>query len=270
MKRSHFLAGTAAGLGCSTPFANALGANVKPNYVLVHGAFSDETAWQYVVPVLERAGARVSTVTLPGHSDADTAMAGRFTLADYVAAITAKLDAAGAPVILVGHSMGGVAITQTAELHPGKIAALIYLSAYLPETGKALLDYSQDSQSKLGPNIVIDKDRGIGTITVETMQAAFFNTTPSALAIAAEKRLRPEPLQPFVTPVATTPANFGKLPRYYITTLRDQAVGPALQKAMYTAQSVHHVYPLDADHSSYFSKPDQLAAALLDVREQVG
>jgi hypothetical protein len=70
--------------------------------------------------------------------------------------------------------------------------------------------------------------------------------------------------------VTTTAANFGRLPRYYITTLRDQAVGPSLQKAMYTTQPVKKVYSLDTDHSSYFSATDALAAALLDVRELVG
>jgi pimeloyl-ACP methyl ester carboxylesterase len=241
---------------------------MKPNFVLVHGAFSDETAWHGVLPLLERTGATATTVTLPGHRDADTEMAGRVTLADYVAAISEELDADGGPVILVGHSMGGIAITQTAEQHPDKIAALVYLSAYLPENGKALLDYSHDAESALGPSIVIDQDHGIGTITTETMHAAFFNNTPSELAAEAEKRLRPEPLQPFVTPVTTSAANFGRLPRYYITTLRDRAVGPSLQKAMYTALPVRTTYSLDTDHASYFSATDALAAALSDVRDR--
>ncbi len=243
---------------------------MKSNFVLCHGAFSDESAWAYVTPILERAGAAVSLVTLPGHTDADTANAGRVTLADYVAAVEAKLDASGAPVILVGHSMGGVAITQTAEENAGKIAALVYLSAYLPENGKSLFDYSQDPESKLGPNIKLDQEHGVGTITLETMQAAFFNDTPADLATAALKRLRPEPLQPFVTPVSTTAEHFGSLPRYYITTLHDRAVGPALQKAMYTAQPVEHVYTLETDHSSYFSQTNQLATALLAIRDSAG
>ncbi len=243
---------------------------MKPNFVLCHGAFSDETAWAYVTPILERAGATASLVTLPGHSDADTAAAGRVTLADYVAAVKAQLDAATGPVILVGHSMGGVAITQTAEQNPGNIAALVYLSAYLPENGKSLFDYSQDPESKLGPNIKLDQERGIGTISHDTMQAAFFNDTPPDLATAAQTRLRPEPLQPFVTPVTTTAENFGVLPRYYITTLHDRAVGPALQKAMYTAQPVKQVFTLETDHSSYFSQTDNLAAALLAIRDTHG
>jgi pimeloyl-ACP methyl ester carboxylesterase len=243
---------------------------VKSNFVLCHGAFSDESAWAYVTPILEQAGATVSLVTLPGHSDADTATAGGVTLADYVAAVKTQLDAAGTPVILVGHSMGGVAITQAAEQNAGTIAALVYLSAYLPENGKSLFDYSQDPESKLGPNIKLDQEHGVGTITHETMQAAFFNDTPADLAAAAQKRLRPEPLQPFVTPVSTTAENFGSLPRYYITTLHDRAVGPALQKAMYTALPVEHVYTLETDHSSYFSQTNQLAATLLAIRDSAG
>ncbi|BDE06901.1 peptidase M13 [Vulcanimicrobium alpinum] len=242
---------------------------MKPNIVLCHGAFADETAWKRVAPLLQQAGAKVAVVTLPGHSDADTARAGAVTLADYVAAVNAKLDEAGPPALLVGHSMGGVAITQTAEQYPDKIRALVYLSAYLPANGKALQDYANDPESKLGPGLKIDAQHGVGTISADTMRAAFFNNTSAADAEAGLARLRPEPLQPFGTPVHTTAQKWGRVPRFYITTLRDQAVGPALQKSMYTAQPVQKVYTLDTDHSSYFSSTDQLAKIILEVRDSL-
>jgi pimeloyl-ACP methyl ester carboxylesterase len=239
------------------------------DFVLCHGAFSDETAWAKVAPALEAAGATVTLVTLPGHSDADTAQAGRFTLDDYVGAVAAGLERSGARSILVGHSMGGVAITQTAERHPDKIAALVYLSAYLPENGKALQNYAADPESKLGPGLHIDLEHGVGTISEETMRAAFFNTTAPAEADAAVKRLRPEPLQPFGTPVATS-ERWGALPRYYITTTKDQAVGPALQRSMYEAQPCKRVDTLEADHSSYFSATADLVKILLAIRAELG
>lgn len=242
---------------------------MKPNIVLCHGAFADESAWAKVAPILQRAGAIVTIVTLPGHSDADEGGAGAVTLADYVSAIHQKIVEAGGPVLLVGHSMGGVAITQTAERHPEQLRGLLYLSAYLPENGRSLQDYANDPESKLGPGLQIDAKRGVGTISVETMQAAFFNETSDADARAALARLRPEPLQPFGTPVVTTVQNWGRIPRYYITTLRDRAVGPSLQKAMFTAQPVRHVYELDTDHRSYFSRSDELATIILDVRDSL-
>lgn len=243
---------------------------MKPNFVLCHGAFADETAWTRVTPQLEAAGARVEVVTLPGHSDADSARAGGVTLADYVAAVNAKLDAAGAPVVLVGHSMGGVVITQTAEQYPDKITALVYLSAYLPENGKALQNYAMDPESKLGPGLKIDLEHGVGTIGPDTMRAAFFNTSSEADAQMGLARLRPEPLQPFGTPVQTSAASFGRVRRYYITTLKDQAVGPALQKSMYEAQPVEKLYSLDCDHSSYFSATNDLVRILLEIRDALG
>ncbi len=242
---------------------------MKPNIVLCRGAFADETAWTRIAPVLRQSGATVTVVTLPGHSDDDSERAGAATLADYVSAVNAKIDEAGGAVLLVGHSMGGVAITQTGEAYPEKIRALLYLSAYLPEDGKALQDYAQDPESKLGPGLQIDAQHGVGTISKDTMQAAFFNNTSVADAEAALARLRPEPLQPFGTPVHTTAQNWGSIPRYYITTLRDQAVGPSLQKAMYTATPVKHVYSLDTDHSSYFSATDELVQIILDVRDSL-
>lgn len=240
---------------------------MKADIVLCHGAFADETAWTRVVPLLEAAGAKVAVVTLPGHRDADRATAGRVTLADYVTAIDAKLDEVRAPALLVGHSMGGVAITQTAELHPEKIRALVYLSAYLPENGKALQDYAMDPESKLGPGLTIDATLGVGTISPETMRAAFFNTSSEEDARAGLARLRPEPLQPFGTPVHTTPERFGGIPRYYITTTEDRAVGPGLQRAMFEAQPVARVFTLHSDHSSYFSATDRLARHVLDIRD---
>jgi pimeloyl-ACP methyl ester carboxylesterase len=239
---------------------------MTPDFVLCHGAFSDETAWAKVAPALRVAGANVTLVTLPGHSDVDTAEAGRFTLDDYVAAVAAGLEANGAPALLVGHSMGGIAITQTAERHPDRIAGLVYLSAYLPENGRALGSYAQDPESKLGPGLEIDAERGVGMISEDTMRAAFFNTTAAADADAAVKRLRPEPLQPFGTPVTTSAENWGRLTRWYVTTLQDRAVGPALQKQMYTALPCRHVYEIDSDHSSYFSSTDDLTRILLEIR----
>jgi pimeloyl-ACP methyl ester carboxylesterase len=239
------------------------------DFVLCHGAFSDETAWAKVAPALEAAGAAVALVTLPGHSDADTAEAGRFTLDDYVAAVAAGLQRAGGRSILVGHSMGGVAITQTAERHADHIAALVYLSAYLPSNGKALQDYAADPESKLGPGLQIDLQHGVGTISEATMRAAFFNTTAPADADAAVKRLRPEPLQPFGTPVETSD-RWDSLTRYYITTTKDQAVGPSLQRAMFEAHPCKRVFSLDADHSSYFSATSELVARLLEIRTELG
>jgi pimeloyl-ACP methyl ester carboxylesterase len=236
------------------------------DFVLCHGAFSDETAWAKVAPALRAAGANVTLVTLPGHSDADSAHAGRFTLDDYVGAVAAGLKAADDPALLLGHSMGGVAITQTAERHSEKIAALIYLSAYLPENGRALISYAQDPESKLGPGLKIDAEHGVGTIDEATMRAAFFNTTAPDEADAAVKRLRPEPLQPFGTPVTTSGENFGRLTRWYITTTKDQAVGPTLQQQMYSAQPCKHIYSIESDHSSYFSASDVLVRILLEIR----
>jgi pimeloyl-ACP methyl ester carboxylesterase len=242
---------------------------MKANFVLCHGAFADSFAWTRVKPVLEDGGAVVTTFDLPGHSDADSARAGAVTMADYVAAATAAVEATPQPVILVGHSMGGVVITQTAEAIPDKIAALVYLSAYLPENGRSLLTYSQDPESKLGPGLVIDQEHGVGTISPETMQAAFFNDTSEADAAAGLARLRPEPLQPFGTPVTTSAERFGRVPRFYITTTHDQAVGPAMQKSMYEAQPVKKLYSLPTDHSSYFSATNALNGILLEIRDEL-
>lgn len=263
MDRKTFVA---AGVAATLTPAAARAAGSEPTFVLVHGAFADTFAWSKVVPLLEAVGAKATTVRLPGHDDAERAEAGGVTLERYVRSVGDVLVAQRAPVVLVGHSMAGIVISQVAEAMPERIATLAYLSAYLPENGRSLLSYAQkDAQSKLGAGLQVDEKHGIATITPETMRAAFFNRTDEKDAAAGVARLRPEPLQPFATPVATTPERFGRIPRAYIATSDDRAVGPDLQRAMMTALPCAKTFSLAADHSSYFSATRALADALLAI-----
>ncbi len=88
-------------------------------FVLVHGAWHGGWCWQLSAPMLEQVGHRVLTLDLPGLGD-DTTPVQNITLAAYSEAVARVVNAQPEPVILVGHSMGGVAITQAAELLPRK------------------------------------------------------------------------------------------------------------------------------------------------------
>src|SRR6185295_8426805 len=118
-------------------------------YVLVHGSFHGAWCWQPVVAALEARGARVIAPDLPGHGDDRTPVA-QCTLQAYVDRVTAVLDAQEQNVVLVGHSMGGVVITQAAEARAEKIARLVYVCAFVPQNGQALIELAkQDTQSQL-------------------------------------------------------------------------------------------------------------------------
>src|SRR3954469_1130541 len=90
------------------------GPGAGKTYVLVHGAWMDSHGWDDVAGQLRDAGAEVRTFDLPAHG-ADPAAPSSATLAGYVDRVGEELDLAARPVILVGHSMAGIVISQVAE-----------------------------------------------------------------------------------------------------------------------------------------------------------
>jgi len=103
--------------------------------VLVHGAWHGGWCWDRVVPLLEQRGLAVRTVDLPSVGADPAAQVGLFGDA---AAVRSVLDEAAGPVLLCGHSYGGMVITQAAAEHPS-VARLVYLCAFMPEVGDSLL-----------------------------------------------------------------------------------------------------------------------------------
>src|SRR6186997_271863 len=96
------------------------------NVVLVHGAFADATAWQHVIPLLERDGFAVTAVQNPLTS-----------LADDIATTQRAIDAQKGPVVLVGHSYGGAVITGAAAGRK-HVKALVYVAAFAPDKGDSI------------------------------------------------------------------------------------------------------------------------------------
>lgn len=95
--------------------------------ILVHGAFADGSSWQKVIPLLREAGLDVIAVQNPLSS-----------LEDDIAHTIRAIDTAKGPVVLVGHSWGGVVITE-AGMH-NKVKSLVYVSSYAPSPGQSLAD----------------------------------------------------------------------------------------------------------------------------------
>lgn len=107
-------------------------------YILIHGGWHGAWCWKKVVPLLEAKGNRVFAIDLPGHGNDKTPMA-TVTLDDYVQKIVRVAKAQTGPVILVGHSMAGVAIAQAAEvLGTEKVAKLVFLDAFMPKNGESV------------------------------------------------------------------------------------------------------------------------------------
>ena len=234
---------------------------MKKTFVLVHGAWSGQYAWAEVQPLLEQAGHRVVTFDLPGHADDHTPLE-QLTLASYVAATIQHIEAEPDKVVLVGHSMAGMIVSQVAENIPARIEQLVYLCAYLPRDGQSAFDFA-DPDSLLPPNLVVAADQRTATIKPEAIVPIFAADCTPAIQALVVARHQPEPLAPFQEPVTLTETNFGRVPKCYIETLHDVGISTNLQRQMLAANgTVAHLAALDCGHSPYFARPREVAAIL--------
>ena len=238
-------------------------------YLLVHGAFHGAWAWERVTPLLEEAGHSVIAPDLPG-SGADQTPVSEITLQAYVDRVTAEIDAAPEPVILVGHSMGGLVITQTAEFRPRRIAKLVYLCANLLSDGERLLDTFQREENNGSlalENFVVIDDGLAATTTPEGWQPAYFNDCSDEDMAWLLPQLRPQALPPLSEPVSTSDEGWGSVPRIYIECTKDQTLLLAVQRQMVSQSPCERVITLQTSHSPFVSAPAELAAALLSVAD---
>jgi len=229
-------------------------------YILVHGAWHGGWCWHKVVARLEALGHRVLAPDLPGHGIDRTAPA-ETTLESLTRSLCAHLDAAEEPVILVGHSFGGTVITQAAEWCPAKVRRLVYVAAFMPRNGESTGKLgAADPDTLLNAAMVVAPDRKTATLKPDALKDVLFGRSPDEAVVLARSLLVPEGLAGFRAAVATTAGNWGMVPRRYVVCTDDRAVGPALQRKM--AAGSERVTELAADHSPYFSAPDELTAAL--------
>jgi pimeloyl-ACP methyl ester carboxylesterase len=235
------------------------------NYVLVHGAWHGAWCWDKVVPLLEAEGHSVTAIDLPGHGEDTTPVAG-LTQAEYGRRVADAVEAVGESVVLAGHSMGGMAITQAAEYVPDKIAALVYVCAFLPGDGQSLGDLADgDPVGQVLPNLVVDENAGVCEVAPAARAACFYEECDSADGAAASARLRPESLAAFGVSVSITEERAGSVRRIYVECVRDHAIGIAKQREMWAVRPCERVATIDTDHSPFLSRPEELATHLLSV-----
>jgi pimeloyl-ACP methyl ester carboxylesterase len=234
-------------------------------FVLVHGAWHGGWCWSPVVDALSEAGHRATAPDLPGHGDDPTPVES-VTLEDYTARIRAVCEEHAAPVVLVGHSMGGAVITRVAELVPDRVAALVYLAAFLPAPGQSILALaSRDRESLISASLEPVGDGSTTRIPEDRAVAVFYADCDPRAAAEAARRLGPTPMQPLAAPVAYTEERFGRVPRIFIHCTRDAAISPGIQQEIHDTTAFERVVRLDASHSPFLSMPRMLAETLVSV-----
>lgn len=238
-------------------------------FVLVHGAFHGAWCWARLIPELEARGHRAVALDLPGLGDDRTPLA-EVTLAGNVAAVLDVLAAEEEPVVLVGHSMGGVTIASAAEAEPGRVGLLVYLAAFMPRNGESVLSLSRSpgARRETGPPAFARTSDGLGFVALpERARAVFYSRCSDRDVAYAIRRLRPQAYSVQKAEVALTEARYGSVPRAFFECLEDNAVSLSLQRHM-VDRSPCPVVSLATDHSPFFSAPALLAEELAKAAAQ--
>ncbi|HTU96496.1 MAG TPA: alpha/beta fold hydrolase [Solirubrobacteraceae bacterium] len=241
-----------------------------PNFLLIHGAMGGAWVWDRVIGGLESAGHTATAIDLPGQGSDATPLA-EITLYRYADKVCDTLDAMDGPVILTGHSMGGMVITQAASQRAEKLAALVYVAAFLPQPGESLIQITQMPEAagdSVQANLVVDGDPPVSTMPPEAAPEALYHCcTPEQVEWALPRR-GSQPVIPFTNPFTPPEGStdaFDALPRAYVTCLQDRAIRPAVQRLMYTRAGCDPVVEIDTDHSPWLSRTDELVAALNEI-----
>ncbi len=218
---------------------------VKPTIVLVHGAWSDGSVWQEVIPILERDGYAVIGVQNSMRS-----------LAGDVAATRRVIDAQGGPVLAVGHSYGGVVITGAAS-GAANVSGLVYIAAYAPDAGETFGALA----GRFGPS-AID-----GSLLPDAIGLLYVDRTKFRDVLAQDVPQRgarvlaatQTPLNYHVFGEAVPQAAWKSIPSWSLISREDRVIKAELSQFM-AARSGATVRTLNASHSSPVSRPREVAA----------
>jgi len=174
------------------------------------------------------------------------------------------------PVILCGHSRGGIVISQAAERDPSAFAALIYIAAMLAPDGRSFRDVLGTGGDVAFEGGLTPVANGLGVkLSAESAIPAFYNLCSDEDQRVSAARLVAEPVRPLGTPVQITPERFGTVPRHYIECTQDCTIPLDLQRAMQVELPCASVTTLESDHSPFICMPDQLAAAMIKIAERI-
>ena len=234
-------------------------------FVLVHGAFHDASCWSRLKKDLEARGHRVEAIDLPGHG-ADKTPLEQVTLDLYADKVTDVVMADSEPTILVGHSMGGMVVTQAADnivAKGGNLAQVIYIAAFLPRNGQSLVDLAgqpEGAGDMVQANVVVEGEPPIGRLATEHSVAAFYGDLDPAEATKMAEGLQAQPILAFVMPVHITDDR--PLTRRYVVTTKDKALPTPLQRKMSQETACAEVVDIDSDHSPFLSHEPELLEIL--------
>ncbi len=239
------LVGTASSHAASASTSGA----AKPTVVLVHGAWADASGWSQVTERLQNDGYRVIAPANPLRSvDGDAA---------YLRSILAQEDG---PFVLVGHSYGGVVITNAAAGNPD-VDALVYVNGFVPDVGEDILHLAGEG-TLVPSSIEVKGFPPFGPLDVDIyIKPENFRETlagdlskKQAAALAATQR----PISLAAAGGPTTATAWKTIPSWYLLGTEDRTITPAAQRSM-AERAGATIEEVKASHLSLISRPGRVA-----------
>jgi pimeloyl-ACP methyl ester carboxylesterase len=221
--------------------------------VLVHGGFVDGSGWEGVYGLLRQDGYDVTVVQNP-----------TLSLEGDVAATRMALDAQDKPVVLVGHSYGGVVVSE-AGTHE-KVAAVVYISAFAPDKGESVNTLIADPQPGAPVPPILPPRDGFLFLDREKFHASFAGDLSDEQAAFMADSQVPWGLEA-LNGAVTEPAWRVK-PSWYLVATDDRMIPPPAQRAM-SERAGATVSEVAASHSVYVSQPAAVAAIIVQAAEAV-
>nr|WP_221375055.1 alpha/beta hydrolase [Actinoplanes polyasparticus] len=247
-------AATLAGLPAAAAQASPSSRRKKPTIVLVHGAFADASGWEGVARILQRDGYRVLAPANPLRSVAGDAA--------YLGSVLATLSG---PLVLVGHSYGGVVITNAAVGNPN-VKALVYVAAFAPDKGETVQGLQlKYPGTKLGePSLDFRPYPGSidGYVKPEFFREVFAADLPKAATDFMAAAQRPGDVHTLGEP--SGPPAWKTIPSAYLVARNDNLIPAAAQRFM-ARRARARVTEVDASHVAMISQPRVTAALIKEI-----
>ena len=241
---SLFTASTTLGIVGASPAAES--AERINNVVLVHGGFVDGSGWEAVYKLLKAKGFNVSVVQNPTTS-----------LAADVAATKAVLDAQSGPAVLVGHSYGGVVVTEAGN--DAKVARLVYIAAFAPDKGESVKSLISNPAPGAPVPPILPPVNGFLMLDKSKFAASFAADVPPERAAFLANSQVPWGVEALAGEI--TEASWKTKPSWYLVATDDKMIPPDAQRAM-SKRVGAAVVEARGSHAIYESKPAAVASLI--------
>jgi pimeloyl-ACP methyl ester carboxylesterase len=222
-------------------------------FALIHGGAHGGWCWEHVLPELDARGHTAVTPDLP----LEDPSAGARGWADTVIAALDQARAGG-DVVLVGHSMGGMAVPVIASMRP--VRRMVFLGAMVPVPGRVYADYLAEEPGAItfASDVATDEPSPSG-VAWEAARDGFYNDCPELVARRAWERLRPTAMTVFTEPCPID--RWPDVPSTCIIMTEDRAVGQDWSRRVARERLRADLIELPGSHSPFLSRP----AALADI-----